>query len=251
MPRWSPVYFFFVFFDISSLMWPNRTKQGFQCRLCLTLRMTLLARILQGLGPIPQTTTWKQLNAIKNSFSCDFNKTATRDVVPKHLPMPAGFTKDTFRTPQLTVDCWLYEGHFRTPQMTARPESRLLALRRTFQDSTNDSTTRESTAGFTKDMSGHHKWQHDNWWLTFVSQNLKISGQVFRRPKILHQKIFLATAHLPGSFCRQLWWTLWNGQRDKCKVKVGKHNLSRQPLQVADPTNLPQFGKRSLTRHLL
>jgi hypothetical protein len=103
--------------------------------------MTLLARILQGLGPIPETITWKQLNAIKNWFSCDFNKNASRDVVPKLLPMPAGFTKDTFRTPQLTGRLW----------------SRLQALRRTFQDSANDSTTIESTAGFTKDTSGHHK----------------------------------------------------------------------------------------------
>jgi len=67
----------------------------------------------------------------------------------------------------------------------------------------------------------------------------------------LHHKIFLAKAHLLGSFCRQLWWTLWNGQWDKCKVKVGKHNLTRQPLQVADPTNLPQFAKRSRTMQLL
>jgi len=83
--------------------------------------MTLLARILQGLGPIPETTTWKQLNAIKNSFSCDFNKNATRDVVPKLLPMPAGFTKDTFRTPQLTGRLWSrLLALRRIPQMTAR-----------------------------------------------------------------------------------------------------------------------------------
>ncbi len=132
--------------------------------------------------------TWKQLNAIKNSFSCDFNKNATGDVVPKLLPMPAGFTKDTFRTPQLTGRRW----------------SRLLALRRTFQDSTNYSTTIESTAGFTKDMSGHHKGQHENGWLTFVWQNLKISGHVFKRSERLHYKIFLGKAHVPGSFCRQL-----------------------------------------------
>jgi len=62
-----------------------------------------------------------QVNAIKNSISCDFNKNATRDVVPQRLPMTTGFTKDMFR------------------------------------DSTNDGTTMESTAGFTKDMSGLHK----------------------------------------------------------------------------------------------
>jgi len=38
MPGWSPVNFFFPFFEISSPMWPNR---GFQCRLFLTLRITL------------------------------------------------------------------------------------------------------------------------------------------------------------------------------------------------------------------
>ncbi len=149
---------------MSSPMWPNR---GFECRLCLTLRMTWLARILQGLGPIPETTSWNQVNAIKNSISCDFNKNATRELVPQRLPMTPGFTKDIFRT----------------PQFTGRPWSPLLALRRTFQDSTNDGTTIESTAGFTKDMSGHHKWQHDNAWLTFVWQNLKISGQVLKDPK--------------------------------------------------------------------
>jgi hypothetical protein len=159
MPRWSPVYFFFLFFEMSSPMWPNRTKQGFQGRLCLTLRIILLARILQGLGPIPETTIWNQVNAIKNSISWDFNKKATRDLVPQRLPNIAGFTKDIFRTPQFTAWSW----------------SPLLALRRTFQDSTNDGTTIESTAGFIKDMSGHHKWQHDNAWLTLVWQNLRTS----------------------------------------------------------------------------
>jgi len=91
---------------------PNR---GFPCRLCLTLRMTLLARVLQGLRPIPQTTAWKQLNAIKSSFACHFNKNATREVVPQLLPMTGGFTKDIFRTPQITARPWsrllLYKGH--------------------------------------------------------------------------------------------------------------------------------------------
>jgi len=83
----------------------------------------------------------ESINAIKNSISCHFNENATRDLVPQRLPMTAGFTKDIFRTPQFTGRRW----------------SPLLALRRTFQDSTNDGTTIESTAGFTKDMSGHHK----------------------------------------------------------------------------------------------
>ncbi len=112
--------------------------------------------------------------------------------------------------PSFYHDCWLYKGHFKTLQLTARQ------------------------------------------WMTQVRmRNLKISGQVFKRPERLHHKLFLAKAHLPGSFCRQLWWTLWNGQGDKCKIKVGKHTLTRQPLKVAYPTNLPQFGKRSLTRQLL
>jgi hypothetical protein len=38
MAGWSPVTFFSPFFDISSPMWPHR---GFQCRLFLTLRITL------------------------------------------------------------------------------------------------------------------------------------------------------------------------------------------------------------------
>jgi len=84
---------------------------------------------------------------------------------------------------------------------------------------------------------GYHKWQHENGWLTFVWQNLKISGQVFKRPKRLHHKIFLAKADLPGSFCRQLWWTLWNGQWDK--VKVGKHTPTRQFLQGCLPYQPP------------
>jgi hypothetical protein len=41
----------------------------------MTVWIILLSRILQGLEPIPETITWKQLNAIKNPFSCDFNKT--------------------------------------------------------------------------------------------------------------------------------------------------------------------------------
>jgi hypothetical protein len=40
MPRRSSVYVFFLFFEISSPMWPNR---GFRCRLCLTLRISLLS----------------------------------------------------------------------------------------------------------------------------------------------------------------------------------------------------------------
>ncbi len=39
MPPWSPVYFFLLFFEISSPLWPNR---GFRCRLCLTLWIILL-----------------------------------------------------------------------------------------------------------------------------------------------------------------------------------------------------------------
>jgi hypothetical protein len=50
------------------------------------------------------------------------------------------------------VDCWLYKGHFRTPQMTARPWSRLLALQRTFQDTTNDSTTMDGSRWYGKTL---------------------------------------------------------------------------------------------------
>jgi hypothetical protein len=39
MPRWSSVYFFSLFFEISSTMSPNR---GFPSRLFLTLRITLI-----------------------------------------------------------------------------------------------------------------------------------------------------------------------------------------------------------------
>jgi hypothetical protein len=41
MPPWSPVYVCFVFFEISSPMWPNRR---FQCHLFLTLRITSLSQ---------------------------------------------------------------------------------------------------------------------------------------------------------------------------------------------------------------
>ncbi len=63
----------------------------------MSLRITLFSTMLQGLEPIPETTTWKQLNAINSSFSCDFNKNATP-------PCSRVFTDD----------CWLYKGHFRT-----------------------------------------------------------------------------------------------------------------------------------------
>jgi hypothetical protein len=107
--------------------------------------MTLLATILESLGPIPQTTTWKQLNAITNSISCDFNKSAMRYVVRQLLPMTAGFAKDIFRT----------------PQMTARPWSRLLALQRTFQDSTNDSTTMDGSRSCGKTLKSPNKFSKD------------------------------------------------------------------------------------------
>jgi len=85
--------------------------------------MTLFARILQGLGPIPETSAWKQLNAIKSSFACYFNKNATREVVLQLLPMTAGFTKDIFRTPQMTARPWsrllLYKGHLFARQWMA------------------------------------------------------------------------------------------------------------------------------------
>jgi len=69
----------------------------------MTLRITLLSTMLKGLEPFPETTTRKQLNAINSSFSCDFNKNATP-------PCSWAFTDD----------CWLYKGHFRTPQMKER-----------------------------------------------------------------------------------------------------------------------------------
>jgi hypothetical protein len=69
----------------------------------MSLRITLFSTMLQGLEPILETTTWKQLNAINSSFSCDFNKNATP-------PCSRAFTDD----------CWLYKGHFRTTQMTER-----------------------------------------------------------------------------------------------------------------------------------
>jgi hypothetical protein len=43
MPHWSPMYFFFLFFEISSPMWP---KRGFWYHICLTLQITLLSKIL-------------------------------------------------------------------------------------------------------------------------------------------------------------------------------------------------------------
>ncbi len=128
----------------------------------------VIVNAITGLEPIPETTTWKQLNTIKNPFSCDLNKNATRPCCRAFTTLVPSFYP------------WL------------------LALQRTFQDSTKDRTTMDS-------------------WLKSICQNLKISGQVFRERKIapqaLHHKLFLANAHLPGTFYRQLWWTLWiNGQ---------------------------------------
>jgi len=151
----------------------------------ITVWITLLSTNLQGLEHIPETITWKQLNAIKNPFSCDFNKNATRPC-----------------SRALSDDCWLYKVHFRSPQMSER------------------------------------QWIHDT--SPYVS-TLK-SPDKFSENERLHQKLFLANGHLPGTFCRQLWWTLWiYGQWGKCKVKVGKHTLTRRPLQVAYPTHLSQF----------
>jgi hypothetical protein len=151
--------------------------------------MTLLARILQGLGTIPETTPWKQVNAIKNSFSCDFNKNASREVVPKLLPMPAGFTKDI---------C---------------------------QDTTNDSTTMDGSRSYGKTLKSPDKFLKDP----------KDCTTRFSWQRLTYQVASV------GSYDERC------GTDNKCKVKVGKHNLTRQPLQVADPTNLPEFGKRSLT----
>jgi hypothetical protein len=55
MPPWSPVYFFSLFFEISSPLWPNR---GFWCRLFLTLRITLFHL---NLGP--SWIVWAQNNS--------------------------------------------------------------------------------------------------------------------------------------------------------------------------------------------
>ncbi len=97
--RHTQCTFFSCFLKSRPLCDQTRSSSGFQCPLSWTLWTTLFARILQGLGPIPETTTWKQLNAFKNSFSCDLNKNATP-------PCCRAFTDD----------CWLYKGHFRTPQ---------------------------------------------------------------------------------------------------------------------------------------
>jgi hypothetical protein len=76
--------------------------------------------------------------------------------------MTAGFTKDIFRTPQMTALRWsrllLYKGHFRTPQRTARPWSQLLALQRTFQDTTNDSTTIDGSRSYGKTLKSPDKF---------------------------------------------------------------------------------------------
>jgi hypothetical protein len=107
----KPSVLFFPFFEILSPMWPNRTKQGFQCRLCLTLRMTLLATILQGLGPIPETTTWKQVNAIKNSFLVTLIKTPGATLFPSFYRwlVASQRTFSGLHNSQHvhTVNCWL------------------------------------------------------------------------------------------------------------------------------------------------
>jgi hypothetical protein len=63
MPPWSPVYSCFLFFEISSPMWPNR---GFRWPLGLTLRITLISKEEERLGPpgLPylQWTFWKWIN---------------------------------------------------------------------------------------------------------------------------------------------------------------------------------------------
>ncbi len=76
---------------------------------------TLFSSILQGLEPIPETTTWKQLNPTKNLFSCDFNKNATR---PCSWPF--------YR--------WL------------------LAIQSTVQDSTNDRKTIDDSSSYVKTL---------------------------------------------------------------------------------------------------
>jgi len=82
--------------------------------------------------------------------------------------MTAGFTKDIFRT----------------PHMTARPWSWLLVLQRTFQDTTNDRTTMDGSRSYGKTLKSPDKFLKD--------------------PKRLHRKLFLAKAHLQGSYDRQL-----------------------------------------------
>jgi hypothetical protein len=81
-----------------------------------------LARILQGLGPIPETTTWKQLNAFKNSFSCDFNKNTTL--------LPSFYR-------------WL------------------LVLQRRFQDSTTESTTMDDSSSYGETLKSGDKFSKD------------------------------------------------------------------------------------------
>jgi len=59
--------------------------------------------IYKALNRFRETITWKELNAVKISFSFDFNKNATA----------------TCSRP-FTDDCWLYKGHFRPPKMTGQ-----------------------------------------------------------------------------------------------------------------------------------
>jgi len=113
----------------------------------MTEWIILLSRILQGLEPIPETITWKQLNAIKNPFSCDFYKNATRRC-----------------SRAISDDCSLYKVHFSPPQMSER------------------------------------QWIHDS---SPYVKTLK-SLDMFSENERLHQKLFLANGHLPGTFCRQL-----------------------------------------------
>ncbi len=192
MPRWSPVYFFFLFLNLVPYVTKQDQTGGYSAVFAWLYGWLYWQGFLQGLGRIPETTAWKQLNTIMIIFLWLYEN-ARHDLVPQLLPMTDGFTNDIFRT----------------PQMTARPWSQLLALERTFKDSTDDSTTMDGSRSYGKTLKSPDKFSKD--------------------PKRLHHRLFLANAHLPGSFCRQLWKTLWNGQWDKCICK----GWETRPYQVA------------------
>jgi len=123
MPRWSRVYFFFVFFEISSPMWPNRTKQGVPVPSLPDFTDDFIGKDFTG--------PWTYSRPGSNSMQLIIRFLVTLIKTPLATLFPSFYRCLLALQRTLSglhnwqdddgVDCWLYEGHFRTPQITARP----------------------------------------------------------------------------------------------------------------------------------
>ncbi len=128
MPRWSPVYFFSLFFEISSPMWPNRTKEGVTVPAVPDFKDDFIGKDFTGLyralDLFQKQLPGRHAMQLRIRFLVTLIKTPGTTLFPSFygwlLALQRTFSGLHIWQHDHGVDCWFYRGHFRTPQMTER-----------------------------------------------------------------------------------------------------------------------------------